>query len=390
MDARLLADLEALLQQQRGAVEELAVAEQLRPHVWRLTVGSTASSVPASVIARVGPSRAEGSLEPGIGWAAVFANEWAGSLFLERLEPVGDAVPKVLAHDLEAQLLVVEDLGTGPSLATLLNGGDPERVSAALIAHAGLLGRIAAASHGRTAEYDRLRRQVGPATAASLLDELSSEELRRVLPRVEQELGITPPVGLDTELTAIDHETREPGRWGAYTPADACPDNNVVTPHGVRLFDFGFGGLRHIALDAAYSVIPFPTCWCYGPLPASVSDAMLVAFRHELVPSLPEAGADDIWEEKLAFATAAWFVGFIGAVAVGELDREQPRGHLSGPQAAVAQLESVAQTAEQHFPATSDLARRMAAALRERWHVGRIDPYPVFDAAPSDGHSASD
>jgi hypothetical protein len=383
MDAELVADLRGLLDQQPGDEAELTVIEQLRPHVWRLAVVSSARGLPDSVIARVGPERAQGTPRPGIDAAAVFANEWAGSVFLAQLEPVGHAGPTVLACDLGAQLLIVEDLGTGPSLATLLHGADQQRAIAALREHARLLARIAAASQPRTDDYRRLRRRAGPAVAASLLDDLSSAELRRALARCETDLGIAPPTGLDAELESIDRETRTPGRWLAYTPADACPDNNVVTEDGLRLFDFGFGGLRHLALDAAYSVIPFPTCWCYAPLPSNVRDAMLTAFRSELVEALPEASDDRVWEQKLAWACGAWFVGFVGAVAVRELDRDQQRGHLSGRQVAVAQLQAIASATASHYPAISELADRLAAELRARWGITTIETYPSLERRPS-------
>jgi hypothetical protein len=72
MDAELVADLQTLLDQQQGSRTELTVTEQLRPHVWRLAVASSAQDAPDSVIARVGPERAEGPLRRGINATAAF------------------------------------------------------------------------------------------------------------------------------------------------------------------------------------------------------------------------------------------------------------------------------------------------------------------------------
>jgi hypothetical protein len=317
-----LTDARTLLERRWDTPIALIVVERMRPHVWRAEVGvpelhadvSRPTGIPASVIVRVGPDRLDGPPAPGIGWAAAFANEWAGSLFLDGLSEVTDAVPQVLAHDLDAQVLVTEDLGRGPSLATLLTSDDADAAVAALSSHAGLLGRIAAETRDRTDGYRKIRARAGEVGRASLLDELRSDELRAVLPRWDDELAVSPPAGLEAELDAIDRETREPGAWAAYSPADACPDNNVVVDGQVRIFDLGFGGVRHLALDAAYAVIPFPTCWCYAPLPAGVSDRMQTAFRAEVARALPEAGDDDVWAQKLAWACAAWFVGFIATV----------------------------------------------------------------------------
>jgi hypothetical protein len=379
----VLADAGTLLEQRWGTRPELTICERLRPNVWRTEVAAAPSDLPRSVIVRVGPERLEGELPAGIGWASVFANEWAGQVFLNRLgDHVAGRVPDLLAHDLDARILVTEDLGAGPSLETLLNGSDATAASDALVDHARLLGTIAASTRDRVDEYRELRARAAPSSPASMLDSLRSDELRSVLPRLEDELRLAVPLGLEDELVALDREANEAGRWLAYTPADACPDNNVVTGGVLRIFDFGFGGVRHLALDAAYSVIPFPTCWCYGRLPAEVSTRMLAAFRDEVVGILPEAADDRTWEQKLAWATGMWFTGFIASVAARELDREQQRGPFTGRQAAVAQLAVVAARTRGHYPAISDLAGRLGDRLGARWQVDDDCTYAAFTSTP--------
>ena len=51
----------------------------------------------------------------------------------------------------------------------------------------------------------------------------------------------------------------EPSDYDIFSPADACPDNNQVTPDGVRLLDFEFAGCYSLFIDAACTVTPFPT-----------------------------------------------------------------------------------------------------------------------------------
>lgn len=388
----VLEDASELLEGRWGWRPRLEVIDQLRPHVWRVAVEPEHPEHPdaSSVIVRLGPGRAAGKQrEPEIGWPAVFSNEWAGAVFLNRLPSVADFVPDLVAYDLECQLLVCEDLGPGPSLVDVLLGDDAAIATEALVSHARLLGAIAAASRDRTDEYRRLRSQAGAGDPAYLLDAWNSAKLRSVLPRFEQDLGVVPRHGLEAELSALDEERRRPGAWLAYTPADACPDNNSIIAGTLRVFDFGFGGLHHLALDAAYSVIPFPTCWCYAPLPASVSSRMLTAFREEVVEGLPEVRDGEVWDRKVAWAVATWFTGLIATMASRELDREKQRGPLSGRQAAVAQLGSVAATTENHYPAIAQLANALETRLREHWRVNEIPTYPALAGGDQEAPEAT-
>lgn len=380
----VLRDTATLLSDGWGAGVDLRVVEQLRPHVARLRVLGTPSTDHPSVILRVGPDRLRaGDLGGGIGWGPAFGNEVAGMRFLNDIEMTEPFVPDVLGCDLEQQLLVTEDVGSGPSLADLLlQAGSEASPREALVEHARLLGRIAASTRERVDEYRSLRRGIGFPGRASLLDELTSAEVRAVIDRRGADLDLAMTSGLDRELRDVDRWVAEPDRWLAYTPADACPDNNVWNGRGLRLFDFGFGGLRHLALDAAYSLIPFPTCWCCAPLPADLSDAMLVAFRGEVARSLPDVDDLALWEEQLAMASAAWFSGFIAMIAERELDREKQRGPLSGREAVVVQLEAVAERVREPLPAIGRTAERMATALRARWNVRDVPTYPALRGSP--------
>ena len=63
------------------------------------------------------------------------------------------------------------------------------------------------------------------------------------------------------------------------SPADACPDNNLLTADGCRLIDFEWAEVRHPAWDAAYLAVPWPTCWCAWRIPDDSSARALDAYR---------------------------------------------------------------------------------------------------------------
>lgn len=120
-----------------------------------------------------------------------------------------------------------------------------------------------------------------------------------------------PPLSRAGRLRADPADGHGPG---ALTPGDACPDNNAETPGGLVLLDFETAGFRHIAWDAAYLTVPWPTCWCSWRLPAAVQAAALARWRATVEPALGPAVAaaldDAIRDATVGWAliTAAWFL----------------------------------------------------------------------------------
>lgn len=102
------------------------------------------------------------------------------------------------------------------------------------------------------------------------------------------------------------------------------------------------------------------------------------AFRAEVARRLPAAHDDAAWTQKVAWACAAWFVGFFTPVVTRELDREQDRGPLSARHAAFAHLDAVARAGDGHYPTVAGLAHHLGTALRSRWGVAHVAGYPAF------------
>jgi Ser/Thr protein kinase RdoA (MazF antagonist) len=87
---------------------------------------------------------------------------------------------------------------------------------------------------------------------------------------------------------------------------DACPDNVRLGTAGGRIFDFEASGWGPLVLDAAYLLAPFPSCWCFAPLPDQVAGPALDAYRAVLRAAGVELGPD--WEAAMAAAVAVWIV----------------------------------------------------------------------------------
>jgi len=118
----------------------------------------------------------------------------------------------------------------------------------------------------------------GPAAAeAALAEAAAAAVLARDLPR----LGITVPVPAVEELrgVAASLDVSAPGSAGALVPGDTCPSNALEADGGIVLLDFEAAEHRHIAWEAAYLLVPWPSCWCSWRLPAEVTARALQAWQ---------------------------------------------------------------------------------------------------------------
>ncbi len=169
---------------------------------------------------------------------------------------VSGLIPELIAFD--GQLLVLEDVGEGRSLADALTNGDRAEAFAHLGAWTDALARL----HEGTwfADGDE------PDLSDHRLFFESCRELVAENVRLSQ---------LDSRRDAqaeVDELSRLAGVDGPaiFTIGDMCPGNDVMTPDGIRLFDLEAAGHIHPALDVTYLHVPWPSCWCCWDLPAEV------------------------------------------------------------------------------------------------------------------------
>lgn len=217
-------------------------------------------------------------------------------------------VPRLVATADDPPVLVLADLGAGPSLADALLGPDPVAAEAALTGWATALGTVQAATAGLgdafAAELAALS-PLGPPAADGSAGTLAAAAgaLARHLPR----LGVTPPAAALDELRAL-----RPGGPAALSPGDTCPDNNVRTADGYVLIDFEAAEFRPLAWEAAYLRVPWPTCWCSWTLPAEVAERALGRWR-EAVGPLPADFDGEVDRATVAwtFISTGWFLARI-------------------------------------------------------------------------------
>lgn len=280
-------------------------------------------------------------------------------------------------------LVVLADLGGGPTLADRLLGSDPQLASGALGRWAEAMGSVHAASAGgRQAFEAALAHFAGdlpadPDTTGDALSE-SADRLADLLPR----LGVDVPAAAIRELR--DVESLLSTDVTALSPADACPDNAVTSGDGLVLLDFEGATWRHVAWDAAYLVVPWPSCWCSWRLPQDVASAALGRWRSVVAPVLP-AVASEAFEADLALAASAWVwistAWFLPRALDGDPSTAEPAlaGLVPSRRAMIQhRLAGVVDRAAPGIAALNRLAETALDATRDAWGDVPLDLAPAF------------
>jgi hypothetical protein len=364
-----------------------------RSTVLRCRVASKdgARDIPASVIVKRFRGDHGESYDPldarPTGARSRLLNEWSGARFLQELVSKLPFGPAVLGADDQLGLVVLEDLGEGYCLADWLQGDDPDQAERALMAYATTLGRLHATTIGRHDRYAELHGEIAGGGSDPLGAEMVRAWLASNVPRFQhacEALGLSFSTSADTELSAVVAAVRDPGPFLAYSVGDTCPDNHRYvrdTPDYIRFYDMEFGGFQHALLDAAYLLMPFPTCWCVARLPEELPTRLEAAYRVELARGCPAAEDDGVFGKALAEMCAAWFVLTVGEGLSRTLEHDEQWGISSVRQRVPLRAGNFARVAERshQLPALSGLASRIAERATARWgDEAKMPLYPAF------------
>jgi hypothetical protein len=358
-----------------------------RSNVLRCAVLEAGGAMPSSVILKRAQSRPEHPYDPESGESGSPAwrlfNDWAGAEFLSGVSGDPPLCPRFYGGDRAVGLIVLEDLGEGDSLADLLLGRDPRRAEQGLLAFAGTLGRMHAATIGHGEEFARLRQQLGPSAPNDRTAQ--AEQAREGFQNLQsgcEALGIVVPRAATVEAEMVAATMQDPGPFLAYTHGDPCPDNDRLDDGHLRLFDFEFGGFRHALLDGVYGRAPFPTCWCVNRLPSHLPAAMEAAYRAELIQGCPQASNEALFASAVVAACTYWMLVTLSWHLSDAREKDDEWGISTIRQRILTRLDSFAATADEFrsFPSLSAVSRALAAKLRSVWppEADAMPLYPAF------------
>jgi hypothetical protein len=288
---------------------------------------------------------------------------------LQFLSDLGlDLSPRVLAADLRASVLVLEDLAPRTPLAALLAAHPHDPAAAAgLIEFAATTGCLHAATAGQDDRYYLRRLRHGPVDRVV--------ELRRFFtpwPEVRglaDSLGVALTMGVESDIARALEELTEPGPFLAFSNGDAGV-NNFLLADGAsgKLIDYEFAGFRHALCDIACLYVPGPM-WITVADPST--DATEDAYRAAVSHTIPEVADDRRYGTGVSSAALSYALFRLGRL---ELLAGRPPGDGSRLQM-VAALEAAAATAAR-FGVHRHLAgwaRHAADRLRRRWPDTDVD-----------------
>jgi hypothetical protein len=296
-------------------------------------------------------------------------------------------------------LVVLQDLGHGPSVADLLLGDDPDQAERALLDWAATVGSLQAATSRLGDEFRaRLLDPAGIPAARSDRSRRSapSDVLSRwvteaadILEELLRPLRIRPAAAALDELGGLLARL-DPHSAGAggLVAGDTCPDNALYVDGRLSLIDFEAAAHRHVAWEAAYLLVPWPTCWCSWALPAAAVANALTVWREAVAPAIP-AVAEDSFADDLACATIAWtFVSltFLLSPAITEADGATPttafgRSRPDPRSLVLHRLRVAADYPTATLPALRDLAEQAHDACSHLWGNHALDLAPAFRGA---------
>lgn len=377
-----LAAAERLLSRRAGAGVVLADPEDLggsdRSVVARARVARNPFSLPRTIVVKhyLGPPH---PLRPD-----PFHHEVASCQLFTALPTESRPSPVIIAHDADARLLVLEDLGRSSTLADKLFGPDPAAARSCLLSWARALGRMQATTAGREHDFGALLRRLGEKAWRDPVADDARAALAGTTALLRDDLGVR----VSSAAVLEAHETARllgGTRYRAFSPSDTCPDNNLVTSRGVRFVDFEGGCFRDVVLDAAYFRVPFPGCEASFALPAGMAAAMLEAWRNEIGSVWPDLEDPALLDRRLLDAQLLW----VWLCTWWLLPRIRHRDTPVGPDATRSPristvlahywTEMAAAAGAAHRPASAELGTAVAAALRERYGDGPAS-LPVFPA----------
>ncbi|MEU6642915.1 phosphotransferase [Saccharomonospora sp. NPDC046836] len=378
-----VAAAESVLAQRFGSTITLIDAEDLAGSgpatVVRARVASSPFALPRTLVIKHYP----GSPQPG--GDDPYAREAASYQLFTALPSEDRTCPELLAHGADHRVLVIDDLGRTATLEDKLRGSDSRAAETALLSWARALGRMHFSTANREADFHALLRRLGTreradegARQAGHAETGFAAAAERLPVLLNETFGLlTPPAVREAAKRAADH-TRSPG-YRAFSPVDLWPDNNLVTAEGVRFLDFERGRVRSALVDAAHLRVPFVSSPQPLALPRGMSEAMVAAWRAEVVDLWPALADEDALAAYLLDTELllVWHATWRHLPALGAARGVTP---TSRPAALVTWWRDLGEHAERDGEkAVAEHAAAVAEALGARFGRGlQLALYPAF------------
>jgi hypothetical protein len=367
----------ALSDEELSAVEEITgsgtVASEVvweRPHVVRVSLKDGRSVITK----RPRQNRDTGAV--GAPEREAFERERA---VLELLADVFDS-PAPHLVGAAGDLLVMEDLPPGRSLAELLLGADEDAARAGIVSFAGALGQMHASAVGMEGRFGVLRQPPD----RSMVTDKAVAGFVTLADRFRSDVASG---RLADDAHAVADDLRADGWWRTLIHGDPCPDNTRIEDGQsgrFRIFDFEHASFGSCVLDASYVVAPFPSCWCFGRIPDDISAGAVAEYRRVLGEVRPQALDDRAWDGALTTALAAWVVAR-GQMVLTLLDADSDWGTTTVRVRVRRWLDAFLAAAHRsdRYPALRAVCTTLSEELAKAWPDAVLGDYPSLPTGAS-------
>jgi len=313
----------------------------------------------------------------GEGWAREAAA-------LTALAGLPTGTPALLAATASPPVVVMEDLGSGDSVATALLAADPLAAEHAVVDWAEALADLHAATWNKVGRFEAALGDLGglkPPNPRAMPDILTDG--------VDRLRGAVGPLGIEVSEQVTDEivaiAARLDGEVQVLSPFDACPDNNIRTASGLRLIDFEGATVAHPAWDVAYLRVPWPSCWCAWRMPDAVAERAQQAWQDRLHTGIAHRGVEPdraAIDAAIQVASLAWCLVTVGWFLRAALaDRRAGGGDPPSPPLRAVVQHRLGLVADSHVAdlgASRDLARQLTAALPFERQSHQLPIAPAF------------
>jgi hypothetical protein len=312
----------------------------------------------------------------------VFA-DWACLAFLSGTTGPDHVAPRFLGGDVDAALVVMEDLGEGRTLAECLEEDDGDVVRDLFLSWATRTARMQADTLG---QEDAFLSQSRGLPASAVHDRRQeAERWLRGRERLDAWLiatGLPTPTGFEACMGRIAGTFSDPGPWLAFTHGDPAPTNNHVAGDRIHLLDFEYGGYRHALYDI--------TGWyALCPLPLSLVQEMSSRYRQMLAHSCPVAQDEALYREAWASLCSYRALALLSWISPDVLTEDAPWvgewTRRAAAHCAASRLHAVA-AGDRRLAAAAEFGHRLEEHLLERWPelAGRQPDWPALRAPASE------
>jgi hypothetical protein len=284
---------------------------------------------------------------------------------------------------------VLADLGAGlPSLADALMGADPTQAASLVLSWADAMARLHVTTSGCVEDFaaalaaNAHRRGIETPPTDDMPQSLdrAATALAKLLPL----LGVEPSADALRAVRRLDELFAGGPTCRVLTPSDACPDNNMLTEKGLVLLDFEGAQVRHLAWDASYLTMSWPSCWCSWALPDQLAAQALARWRSGVESAIPHVASAD-FEGDLAVAEAGWAMismGWFLERAMHDAAQDVPQvldGQDPDRRAVLLRrLGLVTRATDDRLAPLRDLAEEVHGAVLESWGEFPLALAPAF------------